>query len=112
MPKGSLPRIATPQAGAIAAAVTNPLDVIKTSLQTHHLSLAGAESAAPAAGLLQPRPLAYSGVLQACTAIFREAGAAGFFRGVHARMLVHAPSVAICWTTYEAVKRLLDGAVR
>ena len=86
--------------------------MIKTSLQTHHLSLAGAESAAPAAGLLQPRPLAYSGVLQACTAIFREAGAAGFFRGVHARMLVHAPSVAICWTTYEAVKRLLDGAVR
>lgn len=57
---------------------------------------------------LQPRALLYEGVLPACEAIFREAGAAGFFRGAHARMLVHAPSVALCWTTYEAIKRLLE----
>ena len=38
--------------------------------------------------------------------------AGGAPRGRRNRMLVHAPSVAICWTTYEAVKRLLDGAVR
>ena len=47
-------------------------------------------------------------MLPACAAIFREAGAAGFFRGAHARMLVHAPSVALCWATYEASKRLLE----
>ena len=130
------------QAGTIAAA-TNPLDVIKTRLQTQHLFLAAGPSGAAravdtpprphatvcrdgvpsryiswpfllAAGApastvaLRPRALLYEGVLPACAAIFREAGTAGFFRGTHARMLVHAPSVALCWTTYEAIKRLLD----
>jgi len=112
-PAGEEPGVATHMAagagaGALAAAVTNPLDVIKTRLQTQHLFLAAGASTPAGAVALQPRALLYEGVLPACEAIFREAGAAGFFRGAHARMLVHAPSVALCWTTYEAIKRLLE----
>ena len=39
--------------------------------------------------------------------LWREEGAACFARGMTARMMIHAPSVAICWTTYESMKRVL-----
>ena len=42
-----------------------------------------------------------------CLALNRQEGLRGFSRGMQARMLIHAPSVAICWTTYESVKRVL-----
>ena len=46
----------------------------------------------------------YTGMLDTARALWREEGARAFCRGVTARMLIHAPSVAICWTTYETVK--------
>lgn len=100
-------------AGALAAAATNPLDVIKTRLQTQHLTpqhltLATGGATVTAGGAVTPAPLVYSGVLQTCAAVFSEAGLAGFYRGVGARMLSHAPSVAICWTTYETIKHALQ----
>jgi len=125
-------------AGIVAAAATNPLDVVKTRLQTQHLALqdrgaaagsaaagsaagsaaraaagAAADAAAGAAAAAPPHvcaraPLAYTGMMQAIVAIFREEGLRGFSRGVQARMLIHAPSVAICWTTYESIKSMLQ----
>ena len=53
-------------------------------------------------------PLAYTGMMQAIAAIWREEGIRGFSRGMQARMLIHAPSVAICWATYESVKGALQ----
>ena len=138
-------------AGTIAAALTNPLDVVKTRLQTQHLQCAESEGAAVAGGaarggapgcpkaaaaratsvgacpkaaaslaasggaavggVLPPgclrSPAAYTGMVQAAVALRREEGLRGFSRGMSARMLIHAPSVAICWTTYESIKQLL-----
>jgi solute carrier family 25 iron transporter 28/37 len=51
----------------------------------------------------------YSGVLHTARTIFVEEGLKGFLRGAGARMLVHAPSVAISWTTYETLKHLIGG---
>lgn len=39
--------------------------------------------------------------------IYAAEGVVGFFRGVGPRLMVHTPSVAISWTTYETVKGLL-----
>lgn len=82
--------------------------------------------AAPAAGALPSQParghvtstdggclraertrLRYKGIVDAARQIHAAEGYAGFFRGVVPRLLVHTPSVAISWTTYETVKELL-----
>ena len=108
-------------AGMAAAAITNPLDVVKTRLQTQHLQFTCADvppAAAPARGVAAPAfgkaagrcahsPLAYQGMVQTARTVLAEEGARGFSRGMQARMLIYAPSVAICWTTYESIKHLL-----
>jgi len=78
-------------AGASASAMTNPLDVVKTRLQTQ-----GERGARR-----------YKGLVDAMRCIWYEEGARGFARGVHARMMFHAPAAAICWTTYELSKHML-----
>ena len=52
-------------------------------------------------------PLRYTGMVQAARTLLKEEGAGIFARGLQARLMIHAPSVAICWTTYESVKHLL-----
>ena len=52
--------------------------------------------------------LMYTSTRQAFRTILLEEGYAGFARGAQARMLIHAPSVAICWTTYETIKHTLE----
>lgn len=103
----------------LAAAATNPLDVVKTRLQTQHLRLSAADWPAMGTPAVRaavgkkvttcPRtPLAYSGMVDVVAQLWREEGLRGFGRGVSARMLIHAPSVAICWTSYESMKHLLS----
>jgi hypothetical protein len=45
--------------------------------------------------------------LRPAAQIWRDEGAAGFSRGMRARLLIHTPSMAISWTTYEAIKSVL-----
>lgn len=78
-------------AGAAAAAVTTPLDVVKTRLQTQ--------------GEVGARR--YGGMCDALLAVAREEGARGLTRGMVPRVLFHAPAAAVCWTTYEGCKYLM-----
>ncbi len=122
-------------AGALAAAFTCPLDVIKTRLQTQDLSAlypkvttvtgpvdGGSTSlrmnlhtsgTAPKMGAPGPMCAAdpvfsapkYDSFMSAARSIVREEGANGLFRGLTPRLLTHMPAVAISWTVYEGVKQ-------
>ena len=75
-------------AGSISAAVTSPLDRIKTILMTD-----GA---------------AYGGTVLSCAStIFREEGLRGFTTGVIPRVFYIAPSVAVFFVAYEACQQKL-----
>jgi len=71
-------------AGAFAAGITTPLDVIKTLLQTRGLSDEG-----------EVRNV--RGLFNAAKIIQRRYGWLGFFRGLKPRIITTMPSTAICW---------------
>lgn len=71
-------------AGAVAAAITTPLDVIKTVLQTR--GTAEDIEARSARGLFNA-----AGIIK------RQYGWSGFIRGIRPRVIATMPSTAICW---------------
>lgn len=71
-------------AGAVAAAVTTPLDVIKTVLQTRGTAENGEARTA-------------RGLFNAASIIKKQFGWAGFLRGLRPRIISTMPSTAICW---------------
>lgn len=75
-------------AGAVAAAVTTPLDVAKTLLQTR-----GSSS--------DQEIRSARGMMDALRIIHARDGMKGFFRGLSPRVLTHMPSNALCWLSYE-----------
>lgn len=75
-------------AGAIASAITTPLDVCKTLLNTQQIGFT-------------------RGMLEAVKAVYRLGGPTGYFRGIQARVMYQMPATAICWSTYEFFKYLL-----
>lgn len=79
-------------AGGLAAAASNPLDVVKTRLQTQ--------------GEVGARR--YRGLSDALRRIYAEEGWHGLFRGVRPRVVFHIPAAAVCWTTYEACKFIME----
>ncbi|KAI0320865.1 mitochondrial carrier domain-containing protein [Amylostereum chailletii] len=78
-------------AGAVAAALTTPLDVAKTLLQTRGTSA-------------DPEIRNCRGMLHAFKIIWARNGAAGFARGLTPRVVTHMPSNALCWLSYEFFK--------
>lgn len=78
-------------AGAFAAGVTTPLDVIKTLLQTRGLSE-------------QENIRRVSGLMGAARIIKQQYGWSGFMRGWRPRIITTMPSTAICWSSYEMAK--------
>jgi len=49
----------------------------------------------------------YRNVFETVKMLYKQDGAIAFTRGIHARMLLHIPSTALSWGTYEIVKGLL-----
>ncbi|KAJ3294385.1 Fe(2+) transporter [Borealophlyctis nickersoniae] len=89
--------VAGAMAGGVAAAVTTPLDVAKTLLQTR--------------GVVSDSAIRHaSGMVDAFKLIHQKNGWLGFTRGMQARVLSHMPATAICWTTYEFMKMILSTA--
>ncbi|RUP47501.1 mitochondrial carrier protein [Jimgerdemannia flammicorona] len=82
-------------AGAIAAAATTPLDVIKTLLQTRGVS--------PDTRIRQ-----CSGLWGASKIIYERHSVAGMFRGVKPRVLSNMPATAISWSVYEYFKSFMN----
>ncbi|KAL3752478.1 hypothetical protein ACJRO7_013176 [Eucalyptus globulus] len=77
-------------AGAVAAAITTPLDVVKTQLQCQGVC-----------GCDRYKTTSIGDVIES---IVKKDGYRGLVRGWIPRMLFHAPAAAICWSTYEASK--------
>lgn len=81
-------------AGGIAAALTNPLDCIKTALQTR--------------GVSNNETLrSVDGFVSAAKAMHKQGGMGAFTRGLKPRIIFNVPSTAISWTAYEMAKELL-----
>jgi len=78
-------------AGGLAAAASNSLYVARTRLQTH--------------GEVGTRR--YKGLQHVLYSIKVEEGYEGLFRGVRARVVVHAPAAAICLSSYAFCKHLM-----
>ncbi|KAA6411501.1 MAG: mitochondrial RNA splicing [Lasallia pustulata] len=78
-------------AGAFAAGLTTPLDVIKTLLQTRGTANDAEIRSA-------------KGLFVAASIIKRQYGWAGFVRGLWPRIITTMPSTAICWSSYEMAK--------
>ncbi|XP_021936697.1 mitoferrin-1, partial [Zootermopsis nevadensis] len=76
-------------AGAVSAAITTPLDVCKTLLNT------------------QPEQGQGTGLIHAIQTVYKLGGPSGYFRGMSARVLYQMPSTAICWSMYEFFKYFL-----
>lgn len=85
-------------AGALAAAVTTPMDVLKTRLQTlegqpvHSCCTAGKPAGPPPRGLELLRD------------IYRAEGLRGLFAGIVPRVARAAPACAVVLSTYELLK--------
>ncbi|ODV82234.1 mitochondrial carrier [Suhomyces tanzawaensis NRRL Y-17324] len=81
-------------AGGIAAALTTPLDCIKTALQTR--------------GITKNENLRnVNGFVSAAKALYRQSGSSAFSRGLKPRIIFNVPSTAISWTAYEMAKEIL-----
>ncbi|KAJ6844180.1 putative uncharacterized mitochondrial carrier C8C9.12c [Iris pallida] len=76
--------------GALAAAVSTPLDVVKTQLQCQ--------------GVCGCMRFSSNSIWEVIKVVVKRDGYAGLMRGWVPRMLFHAPAAAICWSTYEAAK--------
>lgn len=81
-------------AGGVAAALTNPFDVIKTALQTRGISEI-------------PTLQKISGFKDAIKVLYKEGGIKIFTRGLKPRIVFNAPGTALSWTAYEMAKEVL-----
>ncbi|KAI8323166.1 carrier protein [Martensiomyces pterosporus] len=86
--------VAGGMAGAVAAALTTPIDCCKTLLQTRGASV-------------DPEVRAASSMLTSAKIIYKQQGVAGFFRGMKPRIIANMPATAISWTTYEYFKWMI-----
>ena len=87
-------------AGATAAAITTPLDVAKTLLNTQ-------EKCAVCEVMHSDTRVFITGMFNAMKLVYKLEGMKGYFRGIQARIIYQMPSCAISWSVYEFFKHRL-----
>lgn len=96
VPKRSWDLLVGGLAGGIGSYVTNPMDVIKTRLQTDSTSLVGGEAQ-------------YGGSILKCAAVtLEEGGPSAFLRGSVPRLLHKVPANAFFFLFYEFFRTVLQ----
>ncbi|VDN26727.1 unnamed protein product [Gongylonema pulchrum] len=92
-------------AGGVAAAITTPLDCIKTVLNTQQTPQFDSNHRLLYQG---PRAASYRGFTDGFRTIYYLRGLRGFFRGLQARVIFQVPSTALSWSAYELCKYILS----
>lgn len=86
-------------AGGFAAAVTTPLDVCKTLINTQEKQILNAS-----------KQRSVTGLISAATTVYRCCGIKGYFQGLQARVLYSMPATAISWSVYEFLKYFISNS--
>jgi solute carrier family 25 iron transporter 28/37 len=81
-------------AGAVAAAVTTPLDVCKTLLNTQEKHVVKVDA----------QRTEIKGMVNAFRTVYRLNGFRGYFKGLQARVIFQVPATALSWSVYEFFK--------
>lgn len=100
-------------AGGIAGAITTPLDVMKTLLQTQQSSATTKKKSTPTPTpittttttpkLIEPPVKHYSGIMDGMIWNYKNQGLAGLFRGIGPRVFWTSLQSAIMFVVYEQV---------
>ncbi|XP_033633496.1 mitoferrin-1-like [Asterias rubens] len=80
--------------GAVAAAVTTPLDVCKTLLNTQEKNVLA----------LGAQQTEIKGMVNAFRTVYQMSGVRGYFKGLQARIIFQMPATALSWSVYEFFK--------
>lgn len=102
-------------AGGAAAAITTPMDVCRTLLNTQQGMCAVPHCSesplpgGPGVTLNNTRTATVSGISQAINIVYQTNGIGGFFRGCWPRIIYQMPATAISWACYESFKHFLVG---
>ena len=87
--------VAAAGAAVASALITNPMDVVKTRLQTDSRAKYTTTSS-----------------WQVLRNIVREEGSGALMHGIRPRVLFHIPAAAISWMTYESCKKFFFDSQR
>ncbi|KAK6734397.1 hypothetical protein RB195_017902 [Necator americanus] len=94
--------IAGGMAGGLAAAVTTPLDCVKTVLNTQQTP-----DVCQKGSILFKSTGGYRGIMDAVRIIYQQRGFGGFTCGMQARVIFQVPATALSWSVYELFKYVL-----